>query len=81
MGEPLTQRRSFIDIKVRRLIARADADVRAGAKVVFVNLTNEIGILEEQFRGPERIAQIGAATFEFRREAAVEDDDAGRVEN
>src|SRR5262249_2607885 len=46
-----------------------------GDIVVVMDLADEIGILQQQLRGPERIAQFGPAAFKFRREGAVEHDD------
>ena len=36
-------------------------------------LSNEVGRSEEAFGAPERIVEVGAVSFELRREAAVDD--------
>src|SRR5262249_26840255 len=59
----------------RRLIAGCRRDIGARDIVVVLDLADELGILQQQLRRPERIAQVGPAAFELRREGAVEHDD------
>src|SRR5262249_50299174 len=59
-----------------RLIAGTRDDVRAGRQVIQVYLANDVRLLDEQLGGPERIAQVGAAPLQLRRQGTVENDDA-----
>ncbi len=57
----------------RGLVARRDRDVGPGVEERFVHAPDRPGIVLEEPGRPERVAQVGAATFEFGGHPAVED--------
>ena len=61
-----------------RLIGRRGRDVGARLEIIEMHLANEVRALEQAFRRPQRIVEIGSAALEFRRERAVQDEHALR---
>ncbi len=71
------RRRLTLDAALRkglegRLIGRRGCDIGAGAKIVEMHCMDQLGPLDQAFRGPQRIVQIGAAAFELGRQCAVQ---------
>ena len=57
----------------RRLVARGDAAVRAGFKIIFVYLRDQLRLLRQDARGPEGVGQVGAEVFKGRAHRPVDD--------
>jgi hypothetical protein len=71
-GRALAAQAALGEALERRLVAGRDRDVGTGCEVVRVHGADQIRILEEDARRPQRVAQVGAAPLELRRESAVQ---------